>query len=878
MTTMKTLYGLSLLVLAHGACDGAAEPPPLESQQLSPVRIAAAAPLDKASPEAAAQAYATRQLPELGKHASWKVRASKVGKDGLRHVRLVQLHAGVPVLGGDVVVHMKGEKVRSMSGNVIRGLGDLDVTPTVDATVLRDDARGAYLAKVTDRTAKLTYDHEKIELAILPAYQARPARPVWRVSFHTLPQGGIEQGAWNHYYDAQTGELLEARNDLARLSQATGPGGNGRTWTTLDVEPDGAGAYKMDTARLHTLDTTGSVFLGGTDVVGSLSSIGDAAINDAHGFSEITLDMMNDWFGFNSIDDAGQVITSYVHTYAGNPYYPNPPQEGASWYFGAAYYTDGSTDWYPASRDINIVSHEIHHGFTENHSGIQLGFLGLTEPMAVSESFSDIAGELAEAYHYNTTPDLNVGANVMLTASALRFMCNPTADGVSIDHYANFVDPLDPNSAYNYHRTSGIGNKAFCLAAKRFASNSPSGAFTKESVLRAARAWYLANESYWTSSTTYAQACQGVLDAAVALGFTNAEHEHLRQAWLSVGVTCGAPMKHHVVFRDSSNHVRELYNDGTSWLGNNDLTGPSGTPAATDPFGYNVGGDQHIVFRNGSNGHIHELYSNGAWSTSDLTPSSVGTNHPPMGYSVGLDAAVVFRGTDGNLRQLYNSGSGWVNSNLNALASSTNYPASKPFGIARDGKQYIVFRDSSNYLHEFAHDGTSWSTTNFTTMMSAISSTAASDPMIYALGATRHIIYKDPSGNVHEIFFDGSTWIGDNNLTTFITGSPTASGAPFGFASGVGQHIVFRNGSTLWELHNNGAGWSYNNLTTLGGSPGPASDVMGYYSGYHHILFRDSSANEVREVFHNTSWVNNNLTTANGNPTPIAGVMGYNSL
>lgn len=878
MTSKKLLCGLSIIALAQGACDNTSEgmeEQSLESQKLSAVRATVAEPLGKASPEDAAQIYATKQLPELGALASWKVRVSKVGKDGLRHVRLIQLHAGIPVLGGDLVVHLKGEKILSMSGNVIRGLGSLDTTAVIDANQARDAAHGAYLARVTDRTAKLTYDHEKTELVILPGHEARPARPVWRVSFHTLPQGGVEHGAWNHYYDAQTGELLEAHNDLARLSQASGPGGNAkapRLWTSqLDVEPDGAGAYKMDTSRLRTFSAAGHWYGGGTMVVGPLNPIGDAPINDAHGFSEITLNMMQDWFGFNSIDDAGQVITSYVHSYVNAA-----PYDGGGWFLGEAYYADGGIDWYPASGDINIVAHEIHHGFTENHSGIQLVLLGSVEAMAVSESFSDIAGELAEAYHYNTTPDLNVGGNVMLTATALRFMCNPPADGISIDHYSNFNDPNDPNLVFNVHRNAGIGNKAFCLAAKRFASNSPNGAFTKESVLRAARAWYLANESYWTSTTTFAQACQGILDAAVALGFSNAEHEHLRQAWSSVGVSCGSPLKQHILFRDSSNNVRELYNDGSGWLVNNNLTAAaSATPASTDPFGYSVGYRHRIVYRNASNGHIHELYENGvAWLTADLTPSSIGTNHRPMGYSVGLDAAVVFRGTDGNLRQLYNNGTGWVNSNLNSLASSTNYPAGKPFGIARDGKQYVVFRDSSNRVHEFVHNGTTWSATNLTSFMTT---TAASDPMIYALGSTRHIIYKDSTGNVHELFFNGSFW-NDNNLTTFLAGSPTASGDPFGYASGFSQHIVFRNGTNLHELYNNGSYWAHNNLTTIGGGTGPVADVMGYYSGNQHIVFRDSVSNHVREVFNSGFWTNNNLSALLGSPYPIGSVMGYTSL
>ena len=52
---------------------------------------------------------------------------------------------------------------------------------------------------------------------------------------------------------------------------------------------------------------------GGTVVVGPLDPIGDAPINDAHGFAEETLNMMQEWYGHNSIDDNGFVIRSRVH-------------------------------------------------------------------------------------------------------------------------------------------------------------------------------------------------------------------------------------------------------------------------------------------------------------------------------------------------------------------------------------------------------------------------------------------------------------------------------------------------------------------------------------------------------------------------------------
>ena len=85
---------------------------------------------------------------------------------------------------------------------------------------------------------------------------------------------------------------------------------------------------------------------------------------------------------------------------------------------------------------------------------------------------------------------------------------------------------------------SGVMNKAFCRAAKRLGSGDPDGQATADSVRRAGKAFFLANESYWTASTNFTQGCQGVMDAATALGMTAAERDALLASWLYVGVYC----------------------------------------------------------------------------------------------------------------------------------------------------------------------------------------------------------------------------------------------------------------------------------------------------------------------------------------------------
>ncbi len=472
----------------------------------------------------AAIAYAKQKVEKLSTDDDWIVRSSRADVDGLHHVRMAQFHAGVRVFGGDVVVHSDLATFDTLSGNVVTNLGNFDVVPAIDGDRALAMARSDYTTKAKDPAAALEFARESSDLVILPATTGRQAHLAWHVQFFTELQAGVVPGLWNYFIDARTGELLQQFNGLDTLSQASGPGGNAkvpRTWVAqLDVEPSGS-QFQMNTARLQTVNMNHATTGTGTIVVGPLANIGDAPINDAHGFAEETLNQLQDWQGYNSIDNAGFVIRSRVH-YSTN-------YENAFWDGTQMTYGDGATTFFPLSGAVDVAAHEIDHGFTSFHSDL----IYSNQSGGMNESFSDIAGEVTETRLKNTSPDWDVGRDIFRGNSALRFMCNPTADGVSIDNAANMTPTLDP------HFSSGVMNKAFCLTAKRFGSGSPTGTATVASVKRASNAWYLANAQFWVAGSTFVQGCQGVFDAATSLGFSTTELSQIRQSWLDVGVTCG---------------------------------------------------------------------------------------------------------------------------------------------------------------------------------------------------------------------------------------------------------------------------------------------------------------------------------------------------
>src|SRR5262249_33083230 len=149
-------------------------------------------------------------------------------------------------------------------------------------------------------------------------------------------------------------------------------------------------------------------------------------------------------------------------------------------------YGDGDgKDFYQMSGSLDVVAHEIDHGFTEKHSALQYG----GQSGGMNESFSDIAGTAAKFYYDAKTATVDLGGDIILPTSqyapALRYLCTPSKDGMSIDNAKDFTQTMD------VHFSSGVMNRAFCRAAKRLSGADPdTGDATADGVKQAAKAFY----------------------------------------------------------------------------------------------------------------------------------------------------------------------------------------------------------------------------------------------------------------------------------------------------------------------------------------------------------------------------------------------------
>ena len=432
---------------------------------------------------------------------------------GTQVVRMQQYYKGVPVYGRSIAVE------QDAGGNALTADGPLLQNAQVDlasVTPRLSTAQALASLRATKGFLPTTAQAPRNERADLYVYQddSGRARLVYLTSYVVDSPKPSRPTA---IVDANTGQVIEQWEGLTNAN-ATGPGGNTKTgkylygtdYPYLNVTQSGSTCTFQNTyVKTYNMNhaTSGSGTLWSftcsnsdePDVNGAY-----APINDAHHFGGVVHDMYQSWFGAPPLN---QVLIMKVH-YGNN--YENAFWDGSSMTFG-----DGASTFYPLV-SLDVTGHEISHGFTEQHSNLQ--YSGQSGGM--NEAFSDMAGEAAEYFDRNGSNDWLVGAEIFKSSSgALRYMCNPTQDGASIDNASDYYNGLD------VHYSSGVYNKAFCTLAKTAGWNTK----------KAFEVFEGANAVYWTATSNFNDGACGVEKAAVDKGYTKAD---VTAAFTAVGVSC----------------------------------------------------------------------------------------------------------------------------------------------------------------------------------------------------------------------------------------------------------------------------------------------------------------------------------------------------
>ena len=475
-----------------------------------------------------------------------------VDADGTEHVRFARTYQGLPVIGGDFVLHTRNGEAIGVS-QTLQTTARPGVVPAIATARAVGIANAAFAGALSEAPNSR-----------LVVY-ARDAEPVLAYEVVLSGFAGDQTPREMHYFvDAGSGAILDRWDGVetaqpGRDSDSCAGGvaavGTGKSLTegtvSLDTVKCGNVYQLRDTVRGGGYTTNmglrqtgmGSIYTDADNVWGN-GGLNDSATvaADAHYGVSATWDYYLDVHGRHGIADDGVGAASRVH-YGRN--YGN-----AFWRDSCFCMTFGDGDNGVTIMPLvalDIAGHEMSHGVTSRSARLTYS----RESGGLNEANSDIMGTMVEwhAANPNDPGDYLIGEKLYPDNPgyyALRYMFKPSLDGRSPDCWSSSVANLD------VHYSSGIGNHFYYLLAEGAVVPSGFAQFgvTPASLVcngntsiagigreAASRIWYRALTVYMTSNTNYAGARVATLKAATDLyGAGSTQANAVAAAWSAVNV------------------------------------------------------------------------------------------------------------------------------------------------------------------------------------------------------------------------------------------------------------------------------------------------------------------------------------------------------
>ena len=480
-----------------------------------------------------------------------------VDADGTEHVRFQRSYRGLPVIGGDFVLHSRNGQLRNVSQSLKSA-----ARPNLVAQFGSDEA-------IVEAGARFGSTFVGAPTSRMVVY-ARGASPVLA---HEVVFNGIKADQtpteMHYFVDARSGRILDQWDTVHTAKP--GPGGSGCSGATAAVGTGKSlteGTVVLNTTKCGTtyqmVDMTrgggatnnmsmktaglGAVFTGTTNIWGDfLVSNAQTAAADAHYGVATTWDYYKNMHGRLGIANDGVGALTRVH-YGRN-------YQNAFWSDGCFCMTFGDGDNGATILPLvalDIAGHEMSHGVTSRTANLIYN----GESGSLNEATSDIFGTMVEYYANNANDpgDYVVGEELFTNnanmSKAIRYMFKPTLDNYSQHCYDPATTPT-----FEVHGGSGIANSFFYLLAEgavvpagfgagTWANLSPSSLVCNGNTslvgigrTAAGRIWYRALTVYMTSSTNYAQARTATLSAAADLyGNGSSQYNAVAAAWSAVKV------------------------------------------------------------------------------------------------------------------------------------------------------------------------------------------------------------------------------------------------------------------------------------------------------------------------------------------------------
>lgn len=265
----------------------------------------------------------------------------------------------------------------------------------------------------------------------------------------------------------------------------------------------------------------------------------DKSVNEVYDNTGIALDFFLKVFGRNSIDNRGMSVMSAVHF--GNNF------SNAMWTGEQMVYGDGDQNVAGFTQALDIIAHELTHGVTQYLIPGGLGVVrvpakdrefkeqthALTgQSGALNESFSDVVGSMVKQWHAGedvSQANWLLGEHMLAPehGKAIRSLKDPGNRRLTWYEDDQFKSMEQYVDGADVHDSSGIPNRAFCLAAQKI------GGYSWQ---KAGPIWYDAFAQL-KPKASFLDAAGATLEAALARhGLKSKEYNAVNAAWRLVKV------------------------------------------------------------------------------------------------------------------------------------------------------------------------------------------------------------------------------------------------------------------------------------------------------------------------------------------------------
>ena len=442
---------------------------------------------------------------------------------GRRFVKLQQVHAGVPVVGGEIVVQAENDgAIGAVLGELVPELRIVPGDPAA-VTLTGDEALSRGL-KGLARPGTVQIDEA-------PALRVYAMEGTPQLTYRALVSYIGDKGF-------ESEEIFVSPLDgkvVARLS---------RVYTAL--------ARTVYTYRMCIAGTGG---LPGTKNRGEGEmAVADTTVNNVYDHGGSTYWFYKHFFNRDSYDNKGAPLRSSVHVtfFGGASCSPN----NAAWIAAASQMVYGDGDnmlLKDLSLGLDVTAHEITHAVTSSTSNLAY----LNESGALNEGMSDVLGSGAHAWKVSGGSEMGNPATLSATSDiwllgkevagptlpggSLRFMDNPTKDGQSKDYYPERVMPGSFDNG-GVHLNSGLLNLVHVLLSDggKHPRSKTTVTVPKIGIEKSLRIMFMTNTKLLTSSATFQLARYASAQAAENLyGRCSPEFVSVHRAWDAVAVPGG---------------------------------------------------------------------------------------------------------------------------------------------------------------------------------------------------------------------------------------------------------------------------------------------------------------------------------------------------